>query len=85
MELQIVENADVALDVERIVADEQVLVAGEAQHRIARANALVVAGAHAHERAGVAGARPRVPRRVERRVERQAVVADFDRVDVHAG
>src|SRR5262249_34019959 len=48
VELEIVENADVSLDLERVAAQEQVLVAGEAKHRVARANALVVAGAHAH-------------------------------------
>ena len=35
----------VPFDCERVLADEQVLVAGEAQHRVARADALVVAGA----------------------------------------
>ena len=72
-------TACVAVEVERILADEVRLVVGEPVHRVARADA-DVAGVvvDAHDRRREVGPRPGIPRGRERRIERQPVVADLD-------
>ena len=67
---------------ERVLADEQVLVPLEALHQVARADALApLVVAHAHDRGVEMPARPAVPARLERRVQRQAMVGNLDRND----
>src|SRR3546814_3518143 len=69
----------VALDTARVLADEEILVAGKAEHEVAGANAdapLVVG--HAHHGDVEVPARPAVPACDEGRVERPAVVVDVD-------
>ena len=70
VKLQVVEQAHMALDVERVLADKERLVAGKAQHGIAGTDALVSAGPYPDDGAGVTGTRLRVPRGAKGRVER---------------
>ena len=85
MELDVVEDAVVTLEVERIAADEEMLVSGEAGHRVAGADAFEpLVGAHADDRRVEIFARAEIPARPERRVEREAVMRDLDRGDFHA-
>ena len=65
-------------DLERIAAEEEIFVAGKAEHCIACAHAFIITSAHPYHRVGVADAWLWVPSGVERRVERQAIVVDFD-------
>src|SRR3546814_9161035 len=82
VELDVRQHLVVALDTARVLADEEILVAGKAEHEVAGANAdapLVVG--HAHHGDVEVPARPAVPACDEGRVERQAVVADVDAGD----
>ena len=68
-----------ALDRQRVAADEEMLVAGEAQHEVARADAdMAVVRGDADDRGIPERARARVPAGVERRVEVEAVLGDLD-------
>lgn len=73
-----------ALDRQRVVADEQRLVAGEAGHSVARADAdqalvgLDPDDARVDGRPGTA-----VPARLKGRIERQAMAGDRDGGDLH--
>ena len=71
-----------AVEVERILADEVAREVDKAVHRVAGADAdpaLVVVDAH--DRAGEEFARHGVPRRGERWVQRQLMVRDLDAGD----
>ena len=71
-----------ALERHRVAADEQVLVAGEAQHQVAGADPdLAGVGRDADD--GGVPVRPRagVPARPERRVEGEPVLGDLDSGD----
>ena len=72
VELDVGEHRRVAVEVERVLADEVALEVGEAVHRVAGADA-DVAGVvvDPHDRRREVGARPRVPRRGERWIERR--------------
>ena len=75
-------TARVAIEVERVLADEVALEVGEAVHRVAGADADVTGVVvDPHDRGREVGARPRVPRGRERRIEREPVVADLDAGD----
>ncbi len=75
MELDVVEDAPVALDRQSVLADEEVLVAGEAQHGVARRHAADArVGVDPHDRGVEGDARLRVPARIEGRIERQTVM-----------
>ena len=68
MEIDRLEDADVAGDGQRILADEQVLEGLEAVHRVARADAHdALVGLDADDRRREARAGDRVPGRGERR------------------
>src|SRR5262249_46598772 len=76
------EHAIVALEGERILAHEELLVALEAEHTVAGAETHEPAVRRdAHDRGVETDARLRVPARVERGLERQAMMADGDRRD----
>ena len=82
MELDVGEHRRVAIEVERVLADEVALEVGEAVHRVAGADADVTGiVVDLHDRRRELGARPRVPRRGERWIERELVVADVDAGD----
>ncbi len=68
-------------DVEGVAAEEERLVAVEAGHRGARADAFVLAGAHLHDRSLESTAGFRVPCGMERRVEWEPVALDVDAID----
>ena len=64
MELQVVERAVMPLDRQRILADEQVLVPGEAEHEVARADAGdALVGVDPHDGRSPSGGAARCPRR----------------------
>ena len=79
MKLECIQHADVAFDGEGILAQEEVFVAGKAEHRIAGADALEVANADPDERCSQTAAQD--PRRRGRGIEGEAIVMDFNRVD----
>ncbi len=82
MELDVGEHRRVAIEVERVLADEVALEVGEAVHRVAGADADVTGVVvDLHDRCRELRARPRVPRRGERWIERELVVADLDAGD----
>ncbi len=84
MELDVVEHAVVPVDVARILTDEQMLMALEAKHEIAGADAdeTLVGRDPDHARIEVPP-RPTVPAGVEGRIQRQPVMADGDVGDFH--
>jgi hypothetical protein len=72
-----------ALEGERIAADEQVLVTGEAKHQIAGAIAdEPVLRADAHDGGIEVLARLAIPAGTEWGLEKQPVVGDLDRCDL---
>jgi len=74
------QHAIVPLERQRIVPDEELLVALEAEHPIARTVADESGvGRDAHDGGVEVQSRPGIPARVERRLEWQAVVGDPDR------
>ena len=76
------EDAVVTLEQQRIVTDEQLLVAGEAEHLVARAIAdQPLIGRDAHDRGIEVHPRLRVPAGVKRRLVAQPVVGDLDGCD----
>ncbi len=86
VELQVIQDGHVPLNCQWTLAQEELLMArltgaGKAQHRISRTNAFQIAGAHADDGRGVCPARRGIPRGVERRVERPAIMANVDGVD----
>ena len=82
VEVDVGEHCRVAIEVERVLADEVALEVGEAVHRVAGADA-DVAGVvvDLHDRRREPGARARVPRGRKWWVEREFVVADVDAGD----
>ena len=84
MEIDGLEDADVALDLERVPPDEQVLVRLEPVHGVARPDADdPLVGLDADDRDRELGARHRVPRRRERRIERDEESLEPDGADPH--
>ena len=84
MEVDRLEDPDVAGDGQRVLPDEQVLVRLEAVHRVARPDAdhaLVGLDADDRDREGPCAAR--VPGRRERRLERDTQALEPDRGDAH--
>ena len=79
MELDVREDAVVALDRQRVAADEEMLVAGEAEHEVAGAEAdMAVVRGDADDGGIPERARARVPAGVEWWVEVEAVLGDLD-------
>ena len=79
MELDIVQDAVMPLDLHRILPDKQMLMARKTHHEIARCNACKPRiRMHAHNARIKMAPRLRIPTRMKRRVERQAVIGDFD-------
>ena len=74
---------DVSLDIEGTSADEEVLVAGEPEHRVAGGHTLEFAGSDAHDRAPERPPRLRIPRDAQRWLEREDVAASLERRDLH--
>jgi hypothetical protein len=84
MEVDGLEDTDVALDLERILTDEQVLERLEAVHRVARADADdPLIGLDADDGDRELGAWDRIPGSRERRVERNAEALETDGADPH--
>ena len=81
MKLQVIQDVNVALNGERVLADEEVLVSGKARHGVAGAYALEVAGPNPDDGAGEAAARLRVPTGPKWRVQGDAVMSDVDGVN----
>ena len=82
MEADVVEDAPVALDLQRILADEQGLVTLEPKHHVAGAVAGdAEVGVNGDDRSVPEGARLGVPARVERRIEMQSMPGDLDAGD----
>src|SRR5262249_52104383 len=82
VEADVGEHRGVTLEVERVLAQEVLLVVGEAVHGIARADAhppRVVE--HPHDRRRKVGARTRIPCRGKRRIQGESVMADLDAAD----
>jgi hypothetical protein len=85
VELDVLQDAVVPLDAQRVLADEQMLVAGKSGHRVAGADPFKARiRPHAHDGGVELGARLKIPARPERRIERQAVMGDLDGGDFHA-
>jgi hypothetical protein len=85
MEIDIGEDAVVPLDGERVLADEEMLVPGKADHEIPRGDAdRPLIGVDPHDRRIELRARPRVPAGMKRRIEMQAMLGDDDLGDLHA-
>ena len=86
VEVDRLEDADVAGDRQRIAADEQVLEGLEAVHRVARSDADdALVGLDPDDRRRERAPRDRVPGGRERRVERQDETVEADGGDTHAG
>ena len=78
VERQVVEDTRVALDIERIMADEEVLELLEAQHFVSRRDAgQALIRVNAGDVAVKLAARARVPACMKRRVEIDAMGADL--------
>ena len=72
-----------ALDRQGILADEEMLVAGEAQHGVTGGYAGDAGiGVDPHDRGIEGDARLRIPTRIEGRIERQPVMGDLDPGDL---
>ena len=86
VEVDRLEDADVARDRQRVLADEQVLERLEAVHRVARADAHdALVGLDADDRGGERAARDRVPGGREGRVQGHDEPAQADGGDAHVG
>ena len=76
-EADIVDDAKMPLERQRVLADEEMLMAGEADHHVAGGNpAQPFVGRNPHDRRIEMSARARIPTRVEGRVQRQAVMGN---------
>jgi hypothetical protein len=74
----------VAVEIKGIAADEQVLMAGEPQHGVARADTdQPLVGLDPNDGGIKVFARPAIPGRKERWVEVDPVVADSDALNFH--
>ena len=84
VEVDRLEDANVAGDRERVLADEQVLEGREPVHRVARADAHdALVGLDADDRRRERSSRNGIPGRVERRIERLDEAIEPDRGDLH--
>ena len=83
MEIEVAQDRVMTIEVERVATDKQVLVAGESQHGVARANTdQTLIGLDPDDSGVEVMARPAIPRGKKRRVEVDAVVADDDALDL---
>ena len=84
VEIDRLEDADMAIDGERVLADEQMLERLEPVHRVTRADADdAFVGLDPDDRHRELGPRHGVPGRGERRVERDAEALETDGADPH--
>ena len=84
MEIDVVDHPVMPFDRHRVLADEKMLVPLETDHHVARGEAHqpLIGLDPGNDRIEMRP-RPRIPTRPERRVQRQAMMADLDLGDFH--